>query len=205
MPQLNFSHLELVALVSDADTSDTPWPVADAEQWSWLVLNGHANPDMIGAVMYELALQNEVGVNHPPERILADIADIEIDVLTLAGGVRVLADDGTELVPGEGCGLEDWRDWLTYQSDDFDVWMGEHPAPYVEKLADGTLRVWQAWMKDAASPDALFVDIPRDAVMPALHRLDSDLRDFRQRLREWIEPLDRDLAARVTETFDEAF
>lgn len=204
MPQLPFSHLTLVALRSDAEADNAPWPIADVPQWSFVPITGEATPDIVGLIMFELALQNEVPLHGAPDRIVADLAQMDVDMMTLAGGVSIIAADGTTINPGDGCGLEDWRDWLTYQADDFDVWMGEYPAPHVERLDDGTVRVWQVWQKEP-DENALYVDIPEAAVMAALHRLDADLRSFRNRLKEWAIPLGDDLADQLTETFDEAF
>lgn len=204
MPQLPFSHLNLVVLASDAEAENAPWPVADVPHWSYITLNGDVSSDVIGLVLHELALQNEVALNGPADRALNEIAEMDIDMMTLAGGVCIVAADGTVINPGDGCGLEDWRDWMTYQSDEFDVWMGDYPAPHVERLDDGTLRVWQVWQKEP-SAEAVFVDIPAEAVQPELLRLDADLRSFRSRLRTWAAPLGDELAEALVETIDEAF
>jgi len=195
----------VVQLWEPVEDEVPPWPLADLPTGAYVALNGEVSMEVVGRVVYEWARQNGVHTHGDPYRILEELADTDIDEMTLAGGVSITATDGTVLYPAEGCGLEDWRDWLTYQSDEFDVWMGEHPAPYVERRDDGTLRVWEVWQK-TPSEDVIYIDIPPEQVKSALKQLDADLRAFRRRLREWASALvDEELAAQLVQTFDEAF
>lgn len=203
-----FDRLELVVMISDADPDLMPWPVDDTVgHWQFLRLHAQMPPAQVGLVMRELAL--EVGVNEEdePADVLRNLLAVEYDMLSLPGGVRVWAKDGTAIAPADGCGLEDWRDWLSYHADLFDVWMGEEPAPFVEKLDNGDVRVLSGWSEDDNAPDSDTIIIPAAEVMPALHRLDADLRGFRDALEDWAATLTNDsvLAQQIREQFDEAF
>jgi hypothetical protein len=202
-----FERLHLVVMISDAEPDLMPWPVdTTVAQWSFLPLSGDTTPTQTGLVIRELALETGVNEEDTPAAVLRNLLNVDFDVLSLPGGVRIVATDGTTVDPGDGAGLEDWRDWLSYHADVFDVWMGEEPAPFVEKLPNGDVLVWQAWSEDA-DPTTDAITIPAAAVMPALHQLDTDLRAFRDVLEAWATDLtgDRQLAQSIRVQFDEAF
>lgn len=203
----DFERLELVVMISDAESDLMPWPVDESvPQWQYLRMNGDLSLPQVGLIMRELMLEAGVNEADDPVTMLRELLNTELSRLSLPGGVRVVADD-TVIDPSDGSGLEDWRDWLSYQADVFDVWMGEEPAPFVERLDNGDVLVWSEWTSDPDDPDVYHITIPAAAVMPAVHQLDADLRSFRDLIEAWAHDVtgNASIAQAVREQFDEAF
>ena len=154
--------LELVIEISECSHAADlpPWEIAPCVAYSFLPLNGNVPSPAVGLVVAELVLFNDVDVRGLPMDVLGRFLKLDEGDIGLPGGVRITADDGRVIVPGEYCGLEDWRDWMGYEADEFTVWMGRDPSPWVERAGD-TLRVWSDGSVNQADPADLFhIDIP---------------------------------------------
>ncbi|WP_246635843.1 hypothetical protein [Actinoplanes hulinensis] len=140
-----------------------PWPVAAAEPWSWLPLDGDLTDEQTGLFVAVIA----------GGQTLTDLLDEE--TIIVPGGLVV--DDSIH--PGCCCGLEDWREWLDLL-DGGHPWLGHSPDPVVEHRG-GTLRVWQ----DGKTRDR-YADIPRTDLFGMLRQVHRDLNAFLAVLGRWV-------------------
>lgn len=186
-------YLEIIVKIEAVYEADfkPPWPYRD-DGIPWVQLSADTTSEEIGLVVGELALCNEVPLDEHPVTVLADLLPVDDDEMILPGGVRVVADKA--IMPGEDCLLNDWRDWLSYQSDDFGIWMGEDVN--VRRLEDA-VRVTDA--------DGTTIELPLDALREMTIRLDRDLHAFRDNLRAWARHFDPELADALGDKFDLVF
>ncbi len=187
--------LEIITTITEVYEVEfkPPWPYRE-DSTPWIRLCSTTTPEEIGLVIGELAVFNEVPLDEHPVTVIADLLEIDDEDMTVPGGVRVIADDGSAIMPGPDCYLDDWRDWLAYQSDDFGIWMGEDVR--VERQEE-VIRVTDA---RGVSIDLSLYDMRELSI-----QLDRDLQAFRTNLRAWAKQFDPELADALGEKFDLAF
>lgn len=172
------------------------WPVADAEPYGFLPLNGALEPAQVGTAVMRIAACNDIDPEHDdrPPRPGDPLGSFLHGLLTMAplfasGGLRVTDTvSGVTLVPGCCNGLEDWREW-------FDVvdgagagagaggqgWFGHDPTPMYERVGD-TVRL----TVDAEQDDSPVIELPVPELRRLLAGAERDLAGFLRLAAGWV-------------------
>jgi hypothetical protein len=119
--------------------------------------------------------------------------------LIAAGGIEVVHGGRVVLSPGCCCGLEHWREWITFAEGGRPADSGHQPPPLVERLPSGILRIGYESAPDAA------VEIPAEELRGALRAVESDLAAFVTSLAEWAGHRAPASAAAFAAVIDRAF
>jgi hypothetical protein len=181
-----------------------PWPVLP-EGAPWDVrLTGAASEEEVGSVVLQLAQYNKIVVaGRTAEEILADV--VAAESLVLPGGIAARDDTGREISPGCCAGLEEWREWLAFESTGMSPWMGHEPDPHLEREGD-TVRLWshaELAQGDYGEPFAFEMRLPE--FRQAIAGVQDGLRAFLAVLGAWAQRHAPGAAVALTARFDRAF
>ncbi len=151
------------------------WPVSGGNG-AWLHLNGAVDQDEVGTALCAMYLHSGGGDARTADAAVHEL--IGFDTLFGRGGLLVDGGDGVRVEPA-GSDLFEWRTWLDVLHR-APVVLGHPPAPWVEHVDEGVIRVWVDVGRDAPH-----VDLPRTALPAMLRAAQRDLVDFLGPLRSW--------------------
>ncbi|MFI1470137.1 hypothetical protein [Streptomyces wuyuanensis] len=174
------------------------WPVAAAEPYGFLPLNGALGPAEVGTAVLSIAECNHVGAvddGGPPRP--ADPAGsllhglLTQDPLFAAGGLRV-TDTATAVTLLPGCcnGLEERGDWFEVLDGTGWASFGHDPSPLAERVG-GTVRL----TVDADKDGSPVIELSVTELRRLLAGVERDLTDFHRQAAAWAARCTPDLAA----------
>lgn len=182
--------LRAVVEMGLAEDEDAPWPVAEAGDYRWEVLDSRTPSAVIGTVLAAAAAwcrPDDLDEEHVPRPAEALGWIAASDYLVLNGGVQVL-DGETRVNPGCCSEINDWHGWADPELRS-EMWLGHSPQPWIEQTAGG-LVVHQ----DKDEPQRAAVAIADDELPRLLADLRSDLLGFLDAVRRWATELTGDAA-----------
>lgn len=147
------------------------WKQIDFEDIGQLV----AMPIILKLSTGDLKLKSE-GYN-----LIEELLKIEFDVV---GGIRIIdIENNKTILPGCCCGLRDWRDWLEFEKSGRPFWMGHDPSPGIE-INESFYRIWSGYIEGSEATE-YYIDINKEQFHENLIKLERDLNDFLDKLKEW--------------------
>ncbi|MBO1337474.1 hypothetical protein [Streptomyces sp. VRA16 Mangrove soil] len=166
------------------------WPVAEAEPFSFMALDGTLTPDQVGTAVMALAVCNEGEPDDdgppcpadPLGRFLHGL--LTVDSPEVPGGLRVTdTQSGVRFVPGCCCGLEDRGDWLdVLDGDGRAAWFGHDPSPGAERRGDVVRLTVDA---EADPGSGRWIDVPARELRRLLAGAERDLAGFLDLAARW--------------------
>jgi hypothetical protein len=177
-----------------------PWPVAERNSSSILLVPGTITDLEVGGVFAQLAKYNRIDGG-----VSSDVLDriVAAENLLLPGGLQVASSTGQTIEPGCCYGLETWRDWPRFLQTGQSPWLGHDPSPRLEWIGD-TVRVWSDGGMDPV-PDAFWIDIDRLTFERELAEVQRDLVAFLKRIEQWAGNLGFPAPERLSAKFDQSF
>lgn len=167
-----------------APPADPTHPFRAGEFYRELRLHGDQDALELGTVMAAICLYNDAadGDDDAPVTDTLSLFQrlLEREALIVAGGLQLHLDDHLILSPQCCCGLETWREWLTFADGGDPPWCGHSPDPHLERRPDGHLEL--------GYPDATHRIDPAD-LRAALADAARDLAAFAERLTAWLTEL----------------
>ncbi|MCC8245616.1 hypothetical protein [Saccharothrix luteola] len=164
------------------------WPVAEAEPFGFLALNGELTPLEVGAAVMYIARCNDIDPGHDgrPPRPTDPLGSflhglLTLDTLFAPGGLRVTdGATGVAFLPGCCNGLEDWREWHQVLDGSGRVGFGHDPDPCAERHG-GTARL----IVDAEQGDSPVIELPVTDLRRLLAGAEHDLAGFLASAADW--------------------
>jgi hypothetical protein len=127
---------------------------------------------------------------------------LRADALIFPGGVGVSDIPGRPPIrPGNGCGLENWRDWVEFATGGSPPDWGYNPNPYVERVSSETVRLWSDSADQTYTPpvEPFSFEMPHGEFRELVQSLEHRLQAFLTRFDMWAERDQPDLARALTE------
>ncbi len=159
-----------------------PWPIADRKPFSFIRVSCELTGAEVGSIIAQLVKYNQVETGPSTTALLSGA--LAAEVLLLPGGIHASSGE-REICPGCCCGLETWREWLSFLESGASPWAGHDPAPRLESV-DGLVRVWSDG-GISPTPDAYAIEFDRIRFTTELGRVERDLRAFLSLVGAWAE------------------
>lgn len=187
-----------------------PWKVAEVRPYQRCFLNGDMTLDEVGLFVVALAQYG----NGSGNGLSGMDKDVLISIITrrdssvIAGGIAVIAENPEDSIfPGCCCGLEDWREWLSFQEGGCSPWMGHDPSPVFEKTDQGPIKFWWDGELDGTKPnESPDLEMEEAVFADNLKQIERDLLGFLDVLKVWTEHENiaeaKQLIEKVDQTFD---
>lgn len=194
------------AVIVPTEEQVYPWPHRvrrGDEPPAGIPLRGGMTDLDLGTVVAALCAYNVLGFDDH-DRLLPDAAAVVAQAaadpkLIVRGGIEIVDGGRIVLSPGCCCGLEDWREWITFAEGGRPADSGHDPDPLVERLPSGLLRIgYQYAPRDT-------VEVPAEDLRRALRQVEFDLVAFVDALAVWANRLAPASAAAFVDTVDRAF
>lgn len=154
-----------------------PWRCADDDDAPFVVLDAGMRLADVAAVARALCVENRVLPRASAEETFADL--LEVQALSLPGGMSFLVDGARVVTPGCCVGVESWRGWSDLLDDGSPPWGGHDPFASATTV-DREVHVFS----DAGAPPRLVLE--RGAYGALLLDVERDLLHFVRRLEGWL-------------------
>lgn len=195
----------LEAVVEISSISDfNVWEVKK-EMFSFIRLSKETTELETGTLIAQIAAyNNDRDVHKKPSEITNDL--INNECLIVGGGIKIV--DGEKAIyPGCCCGLEDWDDWLEISPENFGLWLGHDPSPYIKFLPEKQIYRIRAngGMDEKTSENTTYIDLSIEELKRAVKEVSQDLQDFIVVLKNWADKIVPTQSKQLIETFKTHF